>query len=225
MIQEDDKIISDEEIREESQSAEEDTCEILKQEEESEVQADSEKSPEIITAETIWNDAYRGELEEAAFVHSTTTVKKGDGIDTITIICGMFGIACAAFMIYSGMTESFTSAMKALLVCYTIIIVWCFCPPLQRMASENLWTLGFIERFPINKGCNEKVEITEEEFVYTDVKGREVKVSFDDINAVYETEHCVVFHIDDKRIFVLDSEKLKEEETYEKLISVISSEE
>ncbi len=223
MTQNDEKMIADDEIRDENGAGENEYIREYSEKENDDINtADSEQYQEPVTAETIWNDAYRSELEEAAFIHSTTTVKKGDGIDTVTIICGMFGIACAAFMIYSGLTGSFTSAMRALLVCYTLIIVWCFCPPLQRMASENLWTLGFIERFPVNKGCNEKVEITKDEFVYTDVKGREVRVCFEDINAIYETEHCVVFHLDDKRIFALDTEKLKEEGVYEKLVSLIA---
>jgi hypothetical protein len=57
---------------------------------ESEEISEAEKSG--FTLESVWKDELKDEIEEATFLHSKSTMRKGQAFDPVVFLCGCFAL-------------------------------------------------------------------------------------------------------------------------------------
>jgi hypothetical protein len=186
---------------------------------ESEEISEAEKSG--FTLESVWKDELKDEIEEATFLHSKSTMRKGQAFDPVVFLCGCFALVCMIYVTYNGIHNGFTTTMKALDICYLVVAFACFCVPLQCKLSRALWNIGLKKKFPINEGAEEEISLDDECLTYKNAKGSQVVTAFDDMDAIYETENLIVFQINDKSIILIDKNKAKEDGIKDSLYDIL----
>ena len=167
-----------------------------------------ESMDEGIRLDMSWIEKGKNEIGNCVFNNSPDTLKKGEPYDLLIIICALFAGACLSVMAVSGINKGFTPSMWVLMGCYAFIIFCCLCKPLHYAISKSAWNTSLKEKFPVNKGYSNTLELFPEKISVTDAFGRKEKVMLDDMAGIYETGHFLVFHENDSRIFAVSKEKL-----------------
>lgn len=165
---------------------------------------------EKIILKTVYDSDCYDEIVKISYENSKDTVKKGDPIDSLSLICGWLAIVCTFVMVYFGVSGRFTMTMKFLIVVYMLIMIWCFVRPIQFFVSKCLWKSGFEKRFPINRGAGEDIVFEKEAMTYTNPKGEEVKLAFAEMYSIYDTLNYVILHNNDREIFLIRKDQLTE---------------
>lgn len=171
-----------------------------------------ESYAEGIRLNMAWEEKGRNEVGNCAFNNSPDTLKKGEPYDLLVVLCAVFAAACLCVMIVSGINKGFTPSMWVLMGCYAFIIFCCLCKPLHYAVSKSVWNASLREKFPVNKGFSEVLELFPDKISVTDALGNREEIAFDSMTGIYETNNYIIFHENDSRIFASSKKKLKDNE-------------
>lgn len=159
------------------------------------------------------------ELRKKSFLYADDTVKSGDALDFVSCFCGIFALACLGIVSYFGVKNGVSHIMLFLIPMYVLIAVFSLCHPLQVKISESWWNFNFIMRIATKRGYLPEVEVSEEKDtvrVRKQVTGEE-DYEIDSQCFFFETEHYIVLHVTDRKLFPISKAGIEDEEMLDML--------
>lgn len=174
-----------------------------------------------IKISTAWDEKGKNEIGNCVFNSSPDTLKKGEPMDLLIVVCALLALVCLSVMAVSGINKGFTPSMWVLMGCYAFIAFVCLCKPLHYALSKSAWNAGLREKFPVNKGFSPDSELFEDKISVTDALGKKEEIKFESMTGIYETDNFIIFHENDSRIFAFSKEQLKDNENAGKIREIL----